>query len=312
MDIESIATFVDVMRRGSFTAVAKDQNIDPSSISRVVSSLEEELGARLFFRSTRRIVPTEAGNVFFEKVKPIVEQLERAKHAVQDVGKAPAGELRVATTIAFGMMCVLPLLPEFKQKHPDISVDLMLVDKIPDLVAERVDIAVQFAERDRISSPATKLFSTSHSICASPEYLKRTGHPSHPADLSTQRCLLLDTSRDGERWTFRRGGDEEHVVVNGELKFSSELAIRQCALADMGPALLPDWMVAADLRDGALVRLLPQYTATAGPSDAAAWIIYPSTVYQPAKVVTFSKFIQSRLEVASDSDGRCEGRACAS
>ena len=146
MDIDSIATFVDVMRRGSFTAVAKDQNIDPSSISRVVSSLEEELGARLFFRSTRRIVPTEAGNVFFEKVKPIVEQVEQARHAVQQIGKAPAGDLRVATTIAFGMMCVLPLLPEFKQAHPDISVDLMLVDKTPDLVAERIDVAVQFAE----------------------------------------------------------------------------------------------------------------------------------------------------------------------
>ncbi|WP_315834827.1 LysR family transcriptional regulator [Bradyrhizobium prioriisuperbiae] len=312
MDIDALATFVDVMRRGSFTAVAKDQNIDPSSISRVVSSLEEELGARLFFRSTRRIVPTEAGNVFFEKVKPIVEQMERAKHAVQEIGKTPAGELRVATSVAFGMMCVLPLLPEFKQAHPDISVDLMLIDRTPDLVAERIDLAVQFAEREKISYPATKLFSTSHSVCAGPQYLEQAGHPLLPVDLSTRQCLLLDTARDGERWTFRRDDEEAQVLVNGNLRFSSELAVRQCALANMGPALLPDWMIGADLDDGTLVRVLPDYAVTTGPSDTAAWIIYPSTVYQPAKAVIFSKFMQSRLDFATETGADRNGQARAS
>lgn len=311
MDLESIATFVDVMRRGSFTAVARHQNIDPSSISRAVSSLEDELGARLFFRSTRRIVPTEAGNIFFEKVTPIVEQLERARHAVQDVGRTATGELRVATTIAFGMICILPLLPEFKQQHPEISVDLMLLDKMPDLVADRIDVAVQFAEREKIGYPATKLFSTSHSVCASPGYLDSNGRPSRPIDLCPLQCLLLDTSRDGERWTFCRGNEEEQVLVRGDLRFSSELAIRQCALASMGPALLPDWMIEADLNDGSLVRVLPHYTATNG-SSRTAWIVYPSTVYQPAKAVMFAKFMQSRLDLATEFDDGCDGQARAS
>src|SRR5579872_5008979 len=114
MDIATLAIFADVMRRGSFAAVAKDRNVDPSSVSRLIAGLEDQLGVRLFQRSTRRLAATEAGRIYFEKIEPLLDELERASLTARDAGTGPSGTLRISTTVAFGQICIVPLLADFR------------------------------------------------------------------------------------------------------------------------------------------------------------------------------------------------------
>jgi DNA-binding transcriptional LysR family regulator len=178
MDITTLSIFVEVMRRGSFAAVAKDRNVDPSSISRLIASLEEELGIRLFQRSTRQLTATEGGRVYFEKVEPLVEELEHARLAARDVSVGPSGTLRISTTVAFGQICLVPLLPDFRNSYPGLALELVLTDSNLDLIGERIDVAIRLGPRLDLGYVGAKLFSTRYRVCASPAYVARQGRPS--------------------------------------------------------------------------------------------------------------------------------------
>jgi DNA-binding transcriptional LysR family regulator len=147
MDISALSIFVEVIRRGSFAAVAKDRNVDPSSISRLIAGLEDELGIRLFQRSTRQLSPTEEGRIYFERIEPLIEELEHARAAAQDAGAGLSGTLRLSTTIAFGQLCIVPLLAEFRANHPGLALELVLTDTNLDLIAERIDVAIRLGPR---------------------------------------------------------------------------------------------------------------------------------------------------------------------
>jgi DNA-binding transcriptional LysR family regulator len=304
MDITTLSIFVEVMRRGSFAAVAKDRNLDPSSISRLIASLEEELGIRLFQRSTRQLTATEGGRIYFEKVEPLVEELEQARLAARDVSIGPSGTLRVSTTVAFGQICIVPLLPEFRRSYPGLALELLLTDSNLDLIGERIDVAIRLGPRLDLGYVGTKLFSTRYRVCASPAYVARAGAPASPAQLAEHKCIIFNLPGFRDRWLFRRDGDEViEVPIASELRLSSALAIRQCALDGLGPALMGHWNIDADLAEGALLDLFPDYAVTATEFDTAAWIIYPSRSHLPAKVRIFIDFVRQRLRrYALDQD----------
>lgn len=296
MDLTAISVFVDVMRRGSFAAVAKDRNVDPSLISRSIAHLKDELGVRLFQRTTRRTVPTEAGRLYFEKVEPLVEQFEHARQAARDVSAVPSGNLRVTTSVVFGQMRVVPLLPEFRRTYPQVSIELLTTDAVFDLIAECIDVAIRLGPRLDVGYVGAKLFPTRYRVCASPEYVAREGAVESPVKLGERRCLLFDLPGFRERWLFRDAdGATEEVRVAGDLVFSNALAVRQSALAGLGPALLANWMTDADLASGALIDLCPAHRVTATDFDTAAWILYPSRTYLPAKTRAFGDLNLSRI-----------------
>jgi DNA-binding transcriptional LysR family regulator len=296
MDITTLAIFVEVMRRGSFAAVAKDRNLDPSSISRLIAGLEDELGLRLFQRSTRRLAATEAGRVYFERMEPLLEELERASHSARDVSVTPSGNLRVSTTVAFGQICIVPLLAEFRRSYPDLSLELLLTDANLDLIGERIDVAIRLGPRLDLGYVGTRLFATRYRVCASPAYVASEGMPASPALLADRNCAVFNLPGFADRWLFREAnGQVTEVPIKSDLKLSSALAIRQCALDGLGPALLAHWNIDADLAHGSLVDLFPQYSVTATDFDTAAWILYPSRSYLPLKVRTFVDFVRERL-----------------
>jgi DNA-binding transcriptional LysR family regulator len=296
MDVSALSIFAEVMRRGSFAAVAKDRNVDPSSISRVIASLEEELGIRLFQRSTRQLAPTESGRIYFERIEPLIEELEHARVAAQDAGAGLSGSLRVSTTVAFGQICLLPLLADFRANHPGLSLELVLTDTNLDLIAERIDVAIRLGPRLDLGYVGTKLFSTRYRVCASPAYIAREGAPSVPGELVGRKCVVFDLPGYRERWLFRdKSGRLIDVPITSDLRISSALAIRQCALDGMGPTLIGQWNIDSDLADGRLIDLFPEYSVTATDFDTAAWIIYPSRSYLPAKVRAFIDFVRERL-----------------
>lgn len=292
MEIKSLRLFLEVLRRGSFAAAARDRGIDPSSASRTIATLEAELGFSLFDRTTRRLSPTEAGEVYFQRVEPLIDDLERAAELAGSNAHSPRGTLRLLAPVSFSQLNVVPLLPDFLAAYPDLRLDLKLTDSLLDLVENRIDVAIRLGPLEDSSHIARRLAPMRSRVCASPEYLARHGRPSEPADLAAHHCLLLDMPGFGNRWLFHdKAGDEIHVDVEGRIKTSNAIALKQLALAGSGIILQGDWIIGRELEEGTLIDLFPSHDATASYFDNAAWTLRPSRSHEPAKTRVFLSFI---------------------
>lgn len=290
--------FVEVVRRGSFATVARDRQIDPSSVSRAIAGLEEELGIRLFQRTTRQLSLTEAGSTYFERIEPLIEEMQQAIAIATDVSGQPKGTLRVTASVSFGLKCIVPLLPKFALLYPDLTIDLLLTDAVVDLLAERVDLAVRLGLLADSTLIAQPLMQTHYAVCASPEYLKRFGQLEKPTDVEHHSCLLFPLAGFRSRWIFRdRKGGISEIPVHGRTLISSAIALQQCAIAGMGLALLPHWLIDDDLQAGTLVNVFPGYEVTATAFSTAAWMVYPSRVYVPLKVRVFIDFLKQAISI---------------
>lgn len=296
MNIDHLTLLLDVTRRGSFASAAKEQALDPSSVSRVIAKLEEELGFRIFQRSTRRLSLTEAGQVFVKRVEAIVEEFSRARSEALDATDMVGGTLRLTASVAFGQICILPLLPAFRARYPALKLDLLFTDANLDLVAERIDLAVRLAPALHGDLIAVKLADMGYSVVATPDYVERNGKPGAPQDLARHSCVLLDLDGLRATWRFRDGRTKDSVVdVSGEVTVSNPLALLGAARAGLGPALLADWMMVDLLKRGELVDLFPAHAVTASTFDTAAWIVYPSRVFLPRKVRVMIDFLKEMV-----------------
>lgn len=295
MDLGTLQLFVDVAQRGSFSAVARARGIDPSSVSRGVAALEAELNVRLFQRSTRAMVLTEAGQRYLSRTSPLVEELERAREEALSTRSDPIGTLRLTASVAFTQVCLAPLLPAFREAFPRLKLELLATDTPLDLVADTVDLAIRLAPSYRADVIGVKLFSTRYRVVASPRWLTRTGRLTSPSALTGRSCLLFSLPDFRSRWLFRKRGVVTEVPVTGDVVISSVLALRTAALADLGPCLLADWLVADDLAQGRLVDVLPGFEVTATTFDTAAWLLYPSREYLPRKVRATIDFLKQHL-----------------
>ncbi len=288
--------FVEVARRGSFAAVARDRDVDPSSVSRAVAQLEDDLGVRLFQRSTRRVALTEAGEIYLARATTLVEELADARDEARGISAGPAGTLRLTAAVSFGNTVLTPLLPEFRDRYPAVKLELLLTDTVLDLVAERVDLAIRLGRRFDADFVATKLFDTQYRVCANPAYLNNKKAPLVPEELQQHSCLLLALPDYRSRWLFRdQQGAVQVVPIHGDVTILSTLALRACALMGMGPALLPNWLVDEDIATGRLVDLYPDYRVAATDFDTATWLLYPSRTYLPNKVRVMIDFLKQQL-----------------
>ncbi len=295
ISLAALKCFADVASGGSFAAVARKRLIDPSIVSRRIAGLERELGFRLFDRTTRRLSLTEAGTIYLERSLTLVAELDAAREEASDALTQPSGLIRITASTAFGVHWLTPRLHRFMADFPDIAVEAVLTDAVVDIAAERIDLALRLAVRPSGDLIATRLMDTRYRVVASPAYLDRAGSLDDPSDLAGRRCLLLTLPGYRSMWSFRRGEGIQQVAVEGRLAISSPAAIRSAALDGMGPALLADWMVDADLRSGALVDLLPEWEATAADFDTAAWILFPSNAYVSSKVRAMVDYLKGAV-----------------
>lgn len=296
MELDAIKIFVDVMRYGSFAAVARQHDVDPSSVSRSIALLEDQLGFRLFQRTTRRLVATEPGNLYFERIQPVIDELERARDEARDLVAEPAGRVRMTASVAFGVTCLIPLLPPLRATHPGLELDLVLSDAVVDLVGERLDLAIRLGPRLHSGLIGSQLMRTRYHVCASPGYLARTSRPRKPGDLTGHDCLLFPFSGYRTQWRFRnKSGEITEVPIGGSLVISSALALHRAARDGLGPVLLADWLVGTDLKAGTLIDLFPRHDVTATDFDTAAWLLYPSRAYVPRKVRAVIDFLKGHL-----------------
>jgi len=204
--------------------------------------------------------------------------------------------LRLTASVAFGNTCLVPLLPEFRRRYPDVKLELQLTDSVLDLVTERIDLAIRLGQPTGTDCVATKLFDTQYRVCASPAYLEQHPAPAIPADLQRHRCLLIALPDFRSRWLFRNPqGAIEEVAIHGDITILNALALRGCALAGLGPVLLANWLIDIDLAQGRLVDLFPAYRVTATDFDTAAWLLYPSRTHLPHKVRAMIDFLKQQL-----------------
>lgn len=300
MDFAALDLFLDVARLGGFAAAAKERELDPSSVSRVIAALESDLGVRLFQRSTRRMSLTEAGALYRARVEPLVDELRRAGAEAASVSTVPAGTLRLTASVAFGLKRITPLLPAFRRAYPELKLDCIYSDANLDLVAERVDVAFRLAPAIEGDVVAVKLMDTRYHVVASPAYLTAAPKLGRPRDLAQHRCLLLALRSFRSRWIFRtRKGEIEEVPVDGDVTMSTPLGVRDAAMAGLGPALLPDWLIAEDLSAGRLVDAFQKFEVTATNFETGAWALYPSRAFLPLKVRVAIDFFKKALAAAA-------------
>jgi DNA-binding transcriptional LysR family regulator len=300
MDVETLRIFVRVARRGSFALVARDCGTDPSSISRAIASLEDELQVRLLQRSTRRMTLTEAGTKYLARLEPLLDELDQARDDALVASAGPIGTIRLTASIAFAQKCLAPLLPKLRHAFPDLGIDLVLTDSNLDLVSEGIDLAVRLGPNRDSALIGVKLVDTKYRVYASPAYLAEAREQNRPlatpTDLAAHSCLLLNLPDFRSRWLFRDpNGTISETVVDGDVLISSPLVLLACAVEGMGPALLADWMIKDELASGALVDLFPDHAATATDFDTAAWLLYPSRSYLPRKVRVVIDFFRQEF-----------------
>jgi len=299
MNLETIEIFVDVMRRGDYSSVAKDRNLAPSSVSRTIASLEKQLGVRLFQRTTRRLSPTEAGNLYFERVESVVEELEHARLAVVDAAQNLSGTLRITASPSLGITCISPLLAEFAELHPNLTVDLRLTDAVLDPVAENIDVAIRQGPLLDSTLVAERLMPTVYSVCASPTYLEKNGWPQQPADIAQHPCLTFPLPGFRSTWKFRQKNTSENIEpinISSKLSVNIGIVLKKCAIDGAGLALLSDWLIGSSFQDGELINVFPDHQVTATNFETMVWIVYPSRAYIPAKVRAFTDFLKEKLQ----------------
>jgi DNA-binding transcriptional LysR family regulator len=301
MDIEDLRLFVDVARKHGFAAVARARNVDPSAISRTIAALEDQVGVRLFQRTTRKVELTDAGELFLDRVAKIVDDFDATCDDVRSVSAEPSGVLRMTASHAFGPTCIAPLLPKFNELYPKIVVELVLSDEQLDLVADRIELAIRLGGSNDKSLVCSKLIDTRYHVCISPDYRKNAKALRVPSDLVAHRCLLFPFGKFRTQWSFRRAKERkiETVNVDGDLITSSALTIRACVLQGMGPALLPSWLVGDDIKSGRLVDAFPLHRVSATTEDTAAWMIFPSRNHVSGRVRAMMNYLRANIQQSS-------------
>ena len=295
MDLSSLKTFIEVVNRGSFSRVARDHNVSPSSVSRTLASLEEELGVRLFQRSTRQLEITEAGSLYFDQIESSVGEIEQAGYNAIQLSGSPQGTLRITAPVDFGQFAIAPLLPIFSARYPEIKFDLLFADAVLDLLTERIDIAIRLSPPSDSLYIGTKLFDESFVVCASQAYIEQHGGPRLPEEVIEHECMHFPMA-DYTQWCFQdKNSCTEVVKVSGNLQVTNSIILRDCAMAGMGVVLLPHWITWKELESRQLINLFPDYTVTVSDLKTAAWLLYPSRSHLPLKVRVFVDFMKTQF-----------------
>ncbi|MFV2093821.1 MAG: LysR substrate-binding domain-containing protein [Hyphomicrobiales bacterium] len=296
MEINTLKLFFEVARRGNFATVARDRAVDPSSISRVIAGLEDELGFRLFQRTTRRMKLTEAGASYARRVEALIDELEHAGDEALALRTGLKGTLRLTASVAFGQHCLVPLIGDFRARYPDLKLEFLFTDARLDMIDNRVDLAVRLGPVAEVENIQVKLFDARFKVCASPGYIAAQGPVENPEQLTDRRCLRFDLPDFRTHWRFRKGDAPSfELPVDGDILISSAIALRDAALFGLGPALLAEWMIRRDLAEGRLIDLLPDYIAGPATPETAVWLLYPSRTFLPNKVRVMIDFLKSRL-----------------
>ena len=258
-------TFVGVVEGGSFTGAGARFEMSAVMVGKYTAFLEAHLAPRLLERNPRRQSLTDAGRVYFDEARRVLEQVANAERSVERLRLAPAGTLRVSAPVSFGASIIAPLTASFLQAWPEVRVELDLTNRMVDLVDEGIDLAIRIGDIQRTDLVAKYLAPYRMAICAAPDYLARHGTPQTPADLAGHQCLSHTVGTARSEWRLPGAAEEVRWKRDAVLRCNDGYALRMAAVAGAGLLLQPEVLLAEDLANGRLVRILQNYTPEPRP-----------------------------------------------
>ncbi|MBS0640824.1 MAG: LysR family transcriptional regulator [Acetobacteraceae bacterium] len=304
--ISGLQTFIRVVETGSFSAVAREGNTSQSAVTRQVAQLEAHFGVRLLHRTTRKLSLTDDGQALLTRARHLLEEAADLEETFGRQRGSISGVVRMGVPVGAALL-LTPDLTDLLQRHPGLSVDLVVNERIDDLVAERLDLALRLgpAPGSDTSLVMRALATLGSSAVAAPAYLERYGAPSHPSDLSRHTCIVLDNGPDSAHWVFNGPDGQVDVEVRSSFRSNNTMAARQAALSGYGIALLGDALTVNDIRSSRLYRLLPTFVA----QRRQAYLVYPSRRHLPPRTRLVIDFLVERFRLLETmlQDGRAWG-----
>jgi DNA-binding transcriptional LysR family regulator len=290
-----IEVFVRVIERGTLTAAANLLGMTPSAVSKLISRLENRLGVRLLHRTTRKLQLTPEGAAFYENGVRILGEIETAEREAA-AGAVPRGRLRVNCNVPFGQHYLMPLIPAFLAQHPEVAVDVMLTDRVVDLLEERADVAIRAGPLRDSQLIARKLWHSRMVVVAAPAYLAAHGTPKKPADLAGHNCLDFCFTRIVEGWPFvDHDGSAVTIAPQGNSLVSDGEAMRLLALSGLGVARLSRFHIVRDIKAGTLVPVLEEFNP--GDEEPLHAIYVGQGGHVPARVRAFLDFLAANVRL---------------
>jgi DNA-binding transcriptional LysR family regulator len=283
-----MTAFVRAVETGGFSAAAREMDLTPSALSKLVTRLEDRLGARLLTRTTRRLQLTAEGEAFYNRARPILTAMDEAEAEVAEAGTHPRGLLRVHCGSAFGMHQLTPAIPRFLEKYRDIELEVAIKDQPPAPGDEHYDLTLRIGTLDDSSIVARRICNLERVICAAPSYLERYGTPRTPDDLQRHNCLWITTLPALRRWPFDTDDGIRVVHIGGNVVANNAETVLQLAVAGVGITRLTDVIVGEAIRRGALVPILTDWHHV---EPVPLFVTYPSGRHLAPKVRVMVDFL---------------------
>lgn len=289
--LHAIEAFIKIVEAGSITAAAEALDVSQPSMVRKLAALERDLGARLLNRTTRRMSLTEEGRDYYERGRQIMAAVEEAQQSLSARRATPRGRLRIASSVSFGRVFVAPVVNEFLAEHPEMNIELLLLDRVVDLLEEGIDVAVRVAKLADSSMVAHAIGEVQRVVVASPALIKRSGLPKVPADLRGERCVSFTGVVSPSHWGFSEGRKQIQIpVINALVTNQVDVGVKAC-MHGAGIGRFLSHHVLDEINAGLLVRILKKYEGESIPVN----ILYPSSRHQSPNVRAFVTFAQPRI-----------------
>ena len=290
-----LALFVRTVESGSFSKAAREFGLSQPSVSRAIAALERRLGVKLLVRTTRQVSPTDAGEALLGRARDALLAVDDAESAARGADRL-SGVLRVALPPEYAVRRIVPLLPAFFDRHPLLTIDLMMSDRYENLIAEGADLALRIGDLPDSSFVARKLESARRLFIAAPSYLARRGSPMSLADLARHDLISGPIGAGDETWAARRGGRIERQALNPRIRTRSASGVVACATAGLGVASASAWMSAAALAAGEVVEILADYAL----DPVQAYVIFPAGRRPSQRARAFSDYLEQALATGEE------------
>jgi DNA-binding transcriptional LysR family regulator len=293
--LAAMEAFVLVVDTGSFSAAARRLKVGQPAVSKWVVQLEERLGVKLLVRTTRGLTATEAGLNYYERARRSIEEADEAESAARGAGSGLTGRLRICGAVTFARIHLMPRLPEFLARHPELEMEVVLDDRNIDLVQEGIDVALRMGQLSDSSLTAKRIASGRHVVVGTPAYFERTGKPTAPGDLAAHQAVIYDQEAGGQDWTFQRDDAEIAVILKGRLRVSAAEGVRAAVLANAGIAVASEWMFSPEIADRTVQMVLQDWELP----RIDLWAVFPAGRTATTKARTFTQFVQEVMRVPS-------------
>jgi len=284
---EGVSEFVAVAETESFTAASKRLGISIAQVSRQVSALEDRLGVKLFYRTTRKVSLTESGNVYYQHCRSVLDGLEEAERILANLHSEPRGKIKLTAPVTYGEEKIIPLVNDFVLMYPELETIFNLTNQTVDLIDEGYDLAIRLGRLSDSSMVAKKLSTRTQYVCASPAYIEAYGLPHSLSELEKHNCLLGTI----DFWRFQESGREKNIRVSGNMRCNSGYGLIDAALKGIGVIQLPDYYVQTYINDGQLITMLDGCREP----EEGIWAVYPQNRHLSPKIRMLVDYLAENL-----------------